>query len=248
MHDLITSFHQSQRRLLLLDYDGTLTDFAPTPPQGAPGTALRTLLRTLAKQPGTTVVLVSGRDQATLDKWFGHLPIGLAAEHGASFKPVHRSWHAVIAPDTSWQPAILGYMQAAASQLPGSLVEHKSFSLAWHYRLCDPQAANNISDQLSSALTPLAKASHLTLLQGHKVLEVKPSTYTKAAAVQYWLKMGKYDFILAAGDDQTDEDLFTALPRSAHSIKVGSGPTAARTTVPTPRALLDLLHQFATAP
>jgi trehalose 6-phosphate synthase/phosphatase len=50
--------------------------------------------------------------------------------------------------------------------------------------------------------------------------------------------------ILAAGDDRTDEDMFGALPPNAFSIRVGSGATAAKLRVESPRTLLGLLARL----
>jgi trehalose-6-phosphatase len=43
-----------------------------------------------------------------------------------------------------------------------------------------------------------------------------------------WLKSLEADFILAIGDDWTDEDLFRSLPSTAYSVRVGLANTAAR--------------------
>jgi len=52
------------------------------------------------------------------------------------------------------------------------------------------------------------------------------------------------DFMLAAGDDATDEDLFALMPATAWTIHVGENQTRARYRLPGPeqfRRLLDSL-------
>ena len=65
------------------------------------------------------------------------------------------------------------------------------------------------------------------MLEGRKVIEVRPSGISKGTAVQEWLKDRAPDFILGIGDDWTDEDLFRALPPKACSVRVGVANTAA---------------------
>ena len=58
-------------------------------------------------------------------------------------------------------------------------------------------------------------------MEGHKVIEVKRSGYDKGTVASRLLALAAYDFILAIGDDKTDEDLFRALPEQALTIKIG---------------------------
>ena len=68
----------------------------------------------------------------------------------------------------------------------------------------------------------------LGVLDGSKVIEVKDATINKGQAAAWWLAAGGHDFILAAGDDWTDEDMFSALPETAYTIKVGRVASKAR--------------------
>src|SRR5262249_20895293 len=90
------AYVHSRRRLLILDYDGTLVPHMSSPQQAAPSTALIRLLDNLASAPSNTVALTSGRQAKDLDRWFGPLQsIWLIAEHGAEMK----------APNgTGWEP------------------------------------------------------------------------------------------------------------------------------------------------
>ena len=61
----------------------------------------------------------------------------------------------------------------------------------------------------------------LQVLPGNKVTEIRNAGVDKGAAGLEWMANRHYDFILAVGDDWTDEDLFSVLPSTAFSIKVG---------------------------
>jgi len=81
----------------------------------------------------------------------------------------------------------------------------------------------------------------LQLLNGDKVIEVKNSEVNKGRATLSLLNSGEYDFILAIGDDYTDEDIFKALPEEAFTIKVGNHMSAARYYLEDYHEVRDLL-------
>ncbi len=244
MPSILSAYRKAQNRLLLLDYDGTLVNFAPTPPQADPPPALLSLLDKLAADPRNQVVIISGRDQLVMDQWLGQLDVNMSAEHGLFIKPRDRPWQATVPLTDSWRPIVTQLLQVATSQLPGSFIELKLGSLTWHYRQADPKLAQHLAAQLTSQLATQASRYRLVILQAHKALEIKPGNYDKSAAVNYWLRQQSFDFILAAGDDTTDEDIFTALPASAHTFKIGPDPTSAQNRLSNPQALLQLLSNL----
>src|SRR5690606_5073556 len=68
---------------------------------------------------------------------------------------------------------------------------------------------------------------NIQILNGNKVIEITNAMVNKGSAVQDLLCSGIYDFILAIGDDHTDELLFAQLPENAISIKVGTADSCA---------------------
>src|SRR5439155_8198190 len=74
---------QAQRRLFLLDYDGTLVSFSPDRAAARPNERVSQVLKGLVSDSANQVVLVSGRPRVDLEKWFGNLGLTLIAEHGA---------------------------------------------------------------------------------------------------------------------------------------------------------------------
>lgn len=85
-------YDQAAHRLVLLDYDGTLAAFKSKPEDAKPTPELIALLQRLADDPANHVVINSGRDHYTLEKWLGNLSVSFAAEHGAFYKE-HGVWH-----------------------------------------------------------------------------------------------------------------------------------------------------------
>ena len=85
-------------------------------------------------------------------------------------------------------------------------------------------------------------AGKLQIIQGDKVIEIKSPDYNKGSEVSRQLKKEYYDFILAIGDDTTDEDMFKALPKNAATIKVGYVSETARYNLPSQEQVLPLLQ------
>jgi trehalose 6-phosphate synthase/phosphatase len=141
------------------------------------------------------------------------------AEHGAVYR-LNGQWEG-IENDLSWRDGIIGIMQEYATLTPGSNIEIKENSVVWHYRKSDSDLAHINRAKLIERLTPSCIRANLTIMKGRKIIEVKPSDYTKGTAIMNIFDCSRYDFILAAGDDKTDEDLFKALPEKAVTVHVG---------------------------
>ena len=82
------------------------------------------------------------------------------------------------------------------------------------------------------------------VFEGSKILEVKNIGISKGHATERWLSKGKWDFILAVGDDYTDEDIFSILHKSAYSIKIGYGISKARFNLDSVNELRGLLEEL----
>jgi trehalose 6-phosphate synthase/phosphatase len=241
---LIQEYRQSTRRLLLFDYDGTLISFAKRPHLAKPNEGLLKLLYELAKDGKNKVVLISGRDRATLQDWFGALPLVMVAEHGSWVKEPHENWKMAQSLTSEWKPKLLPILEVYADRVPGAFVEKKEFSLAWHYRDADPEQGSLAARELADDLLALTSNIDAQVVQGNKVVEVKNGGVNKGAAAQQWLSKNKVNFVLAIGDDCTDEDIFNVLPEDAYSIRVGMTETRARFNLFDPSEVLQLLEQL----
>ncbi len=238
-------FSQAHRRLVLLDYDGTLSPFVDNPQLAKPSKELLSVLTRLTAVPRNEVAVISGRDRETLEEWFGSLPLHLVAEHGGWIKDKHESWQMLKPLTKDWKPQLLPILELYSDRVPGSFVEEKEFSIVWHYRKADPELGAARAKELEDDLLQFTANMPIQVLQGAKVIEVRTVGVDKGASSQHWLAQGDFDFILAAGDDATDEDLFKVLPPTAYSIKIGMAPTNARFNLRSPDELLELVSQVA---
>jgi trehalose 6-phosphate synthase/phosphatase len=227
---LVQRLAETDSLLLLLDYDGTLVPFTPTPELARPDPEVLTLLRALAARPDTEVHLVSGRPQEVLQEWLGDLPIWLHAEHGfLSRSPETRQWVAAAELVGSWREPVLAMLREITQRTPGSLVEVKAAALAWHYRMADPETGARRANELRLHLNQLLSNQPVEILAGNRVIEIRPYGVHKGRIVPALSpERQAATTIVAIGDDRTDEDLFNALPPEAITIRVGPGSTRAR--------------------
>jgi trehalose 6-phosphate synthase/phosphatase len=225
---LFKDFINASRKLIFLDYDGTLIPFTEHPDKAKPDRELVKLLNCVSEIPRTDVVLISGRDRQTLQSWFGNLNISLVAEHGVLIREKEKDWQLIKPLKADWKPLLLPILNVYLDRLPGSFVEEKEFSIAWNYRSSDPELASVRVKELTDDLIHFTANIDVQILQGIKVVEIRNAGVNKATAGMYFLSKDKFEFILAIGDDLTDEDLFKVLPQEAYSIKIGISPSYAR--------------------
>lgn len=241
----LTEYHHSARRLLILDYDGTLVPFALSPELAKPTASLLRLLRSLASNPRNELLLATGRDRGTLDRWFKEIPMGLAAEHGAWIKEWDGDWKKQHFLAPHWKQEILPILKTYADRVPGAFVEEKEFSLVWHYRMADLEQGRPVARELTDHLLVFTASIDLQVLRGNKAIEIRKAGINKGGAVQQWIDKETFDFILAIGDDATDEDMFAVLPHWGYSFRVGAHRTCARFRLSGPAEVLHLLGGLA---
>ncbi len=227
VREIIGKYRRSGKRLLFLDYDGTLVPFHERPEKAVPDPGLLKLLKQLASDPKNEVVIISGRDRETLDRWFSGLGASLVAEHGAFIKERGSDWRVIEPLRNDWKKSIRPILELYVDRTPGTFIEEKEFSLVWNYRKAYLEEALMRVRELKDVLRSLTANLGLEIKEGSRSLEIKNVGVNKGKAALHWLSKGDWGFILAAGDDWTDEDLFEVLPKDAYSIKVGLTPSKA---------------------
>jgi trehalose 6-phosphate synthase/phosphatase len=169
----------------------------------------------------------------------------LITDHGVWLKDKNEDWQIVERLKTDWMENILPVLEAFVDRTPGTFIEKKKYSLAWHYRKADPELAEKRTTELNTVLTSLTSNNDLTILKGNKVMEIKSSSVNKGRATSRWVAKDNYDFIFAIGDDWTDEYMFEELPKTSYTVKVGFKKTKARYYIKNTDEVRNLLHKFA---
>ncbi len=236
------AYDKALNRLIILDYDGTLTPFSKDPKDAVPSPELIDLLLRLAGDLRNRVVISSGRDRQTLDLWLGSLPVGLSAEHGAFYKE-HGTWHHRL-PNAKWDEEISEIIRRIVKRTPRSEMEVKDTALVWHYRNVDVWLAELRVTELINALINPCFRRNLQIMKGNRIVEVKPAGVGKGVEAERLVSEGNYDFIMAIGDDTTDEEMFLALPARAITIKVGKSSNAARYYFPSQPQTVSFLDKL----
>ena len=223
------SYKSAKQKLILLDYDGTLQSFKPTPRRqdSKPSRSLKNLLKKLADAPNTKLCIVSGRKRTDLENWFSDLDVLLVAEHGAWLK-YNKSWTQIETTFNKDKKALLPILEKYTNRTVGSEIEEKDFALVWHYRKVPTELAYVRAANLKRELQAVVGGSDVGVFSGNKIIEVKLKDVHKGYAAAELMALFPSDFILCIGDDYTDEDMFQQLPEEAFTIKVGGGETNAR--------------------
>lgn len=145
-HDAMLSLYKNTRqRLVLFDYDGTLAPICKTPEDAVPSQDMLNALTAIVDDPRNLVFVISGRDQACLDAWLGHISgLGLrfscflisSAEHGCFVKYPNEKWKNIgkIIDTSTWKPTAQEIFTRYTEQTKGSFIEYKKSSITWHYR------------------------------------------------------------------------------------------------------------------
>ncbi|MHC4574698.1 MAG: bifunctional alpha,alpha-trehalose-phosphate synthase (UDP-forming)/trehalose-phosphatase [Planctomycetota bacterium] len=242
---LVSEYANSRNRLLFLDYDGTLVSFKDRPEKAGPDQEIIILLQTLAAAPENELVVISGRDKETLGQWLGNINATIIAEHGGWTKQKGTDWRCAEPLRHDWKDSIRPVLELYTDRTPGSLVEEKDFSLVWHYRRADPELAYIRTQELRDHLVNLTANLDVGVFEGSKILEVRHLGINKGRAAELWLAKQNWDFIIAAGDDYTDEEMFAVLPEKAYSMKIGHSISKARFNIDSVSEMRVLLKELA---
>lgn len=229
--------------LLILGYDGTLVPFASAPQLSKPDAELLELLRRLAARPRTEIHLVSGSSRDVIEQRFGGLSIHLHAEYGFWEKAKGASdWSGPEVPPQEWREQVLGILENFTARTPGSLIEEKTVSVAWHYRMAEPEFGLFQANELTVHLTQLLSNEPVEIVTDEKLIEVRQTGVDKGIVVPRLLANSPAGVcVVAMGDDRNDEELFTALEGEGTSIHVGGGTSRADVRVPNIESARSLL-------
>jgi len=243
--DPILKYKNAKKKLILLDYDGTLVDFTVIPDEAKPSVRLLNVLYKLSCDPSTKIVIITGREYKSIDKLIGHLPVEIIAEHGTMIKK-GGIWNDLIKNNSSWKAEFLGMFNRYTSECPGSFTEEKRFSIVWHYRNVDMMKGYIFSREVIRQVYDKIRSNDLRIIDGNKTLEIITNGASKGKIINNLLKNSHYDYVLSIGDDVTEEDIFE-FPKDDENyitIKVGYGNTSEKYRLDSPNEVIQLLERL----
>lgn len=226
---LTDRYRKADRRLLLLDYDGTLIDYTPIPGTDPLPEQIFDILSKIIYSQRSEVFIITGRSFRDIEIILGKLQVNIIAEHGA-MKRENGIWENQINDNCLWKETIRPVLDQMTHSCPESFIEEKPFSLTWHYRNTESKSGYAFSRELINILKKNGALQNLKILDGNKVVEIMNNEVSKGQAAKKLLARNSFDFILSVGDDQTDEEMFAFFisDQNAFTVKVGNGETLAK--------------------
>ncbi|MCJ1273872.1 threalose-6-phosphate phosphatase [Puttea exsequens] len=212
--EMLKTYGPATRRLLLLDYDGTLTPIVSDPAAAVLAPTVREVLGSLAREPKNTLWIISGRDQKFLGEQFDDFAsIGLVAEHGAFIRrPGEVTWKDLTkSTSMEWKLISLQTYETACNAIALSRVEEKKAAVVWHYRDSDQETANLMAKKMKRKLGKALAKYPVEVTEGKCVIEARLDFLNKGSIVREILRefdsdrKQQPDFVLSIGDDVTDE-------------------------------------------
>lgn len=221
--DQLTALAQVPQLLVATDYDGTIAPIVNDPMRAVPQRETSVALRNLAILDQTEVGVISSRalrDLAALSR----LPaeIHLVGSHGSEFDV---DFALQMDADTQERRDSIGEsLSTICRKYPGTSLEQKPASVAFHTRNADP----GVVDAAVAEVRALADADDaLSYREGKMVYEVGVLPTDKGNALETLRANLSATAVLFVGDDTTDEDAFATLGGPDIGVKVGDGDTVA---------------------
>jgi trehalose 6-phosphate synthase/phosphatase len=271
---LIKHYDLSRRRLILLDYEGTLpssnnhTLFEYQSKGLSPSSKILNTLDYLTKDKRNIIFIITGREAKLVSEWFSPVPdLGLASEHGLLYRystnvKAKDKWEKMIKNfNGEWRSYCVEQLEPYTERCEGSFIEVKEASVVWQYRDCDPELGKSFAQVITSDFENSLKNLKLKVINGKGYVEVKPEGINKGAFASYILKQEIKrkrvpDFILAIGDDTADEEMFkyfnTKKPEiikyskkcNIYTVTVGKKPSSAECYVDSTSDVRAILEAF----
>jgi trehalose 6-phosphate synthase/phosphatase len=241
------------RKILFLDYDGTLTPIVSSPHLAVPSDRLLRIMNVISDRKDLDIVIVSGRTQEFLSNHFGKFStpnknFTLVAEHGYKIKYPDVEWK--IAKESiivDWKSKIIPYLELYVKTTPGSFIEEKLSAIVWHYRKSDVELASKRAADLVGQLSEFIHNLPVEIHHGKKIVEVSTIEINKGQVVKEFLQSStkEYTAALCVGDDTTDETMFRVQSNILTKVKIGDGDTAATYRWPTSYHTIEFLSLIA---
>jgi trehalose 6-phosphate phosphatase len=234
--EVVRQVKEATQILLFLDYDGTLTPIVARPEMAVLSSQAREILKRISHHSLFKLAIISGRSLSEIKALLGLANITYAGNHGLEIEcppcycqersPETTTFIHPIAKEI--EPVLKGLEQRLKGRLAdidGVLIENKGLTLSIHYRLAEETAVKKIKKLFLEAIEYGDAKDKLQVIEGKKVLEVRPPVeWNKGKAIEWLLEIYGMPGSLPifAGDDVTDEDGFKILHKvGGISIFVG---------------------------
>jgi trehalose 6-phosphate synthase/phosphatase len=218
--NVLEAYNRSNNRMLFFDNEGTLSNFMKQTEidrKVGPSQRIIKALDCLCDDERNTVYVITGRPRDVVYNWFGSVyNLGMAAEYGALIKWSNsQEWESFFNVQSNWKVTAKEIISGYSERTEGSLLVEKESSVVFLYREADPEFGSYQAKELVIQLDFLLKPfmGEIEISEGIGYVEVKPQGINKGTALLRAIEKtselkGPVDFIMAIGDDSSDEDMF----------------------------------------
>ena len=208
--DVLGDLPATRELLVLVDFDGTLSEIVPTPDAAQPVGGAEDALRRLGER--CQVAIVSGRPVRDLRRRLTvDASVTLAGGHGTEVAEPDGTLHSLVDLDvvTPVLDEVEAELQDVVDVSLGWLVERKPASVAVHHRqVADPgQTLLKVRNVLDAHQDD---PPGFVVSDGKAVTELRPAGITKGTVVDRLGDAAPDRHLVVIGDDVTDEDAFRA--------------------------------------
>lgn len=224
---ITTQIKNNPTKILMLDFDGTLTPIIQTPKEAKLPVETKNLLKQLCQKPNLYLAIISGRKLADIKKKIGLPNIIYGGNHGLEGEILHKRYSFPIPNKTLViLENIKKQLNKIADQFAGVFIENKGLTLSLHYRLARKQEIPTIRSLFKITLKPFTEDRLISVIPGKMVFDIRPlndcnkGTFAKLLINKISEKTKTTPVVFFIGDDITDEDVFKELEKKI-TVKVG---------------------------
>ena len=222
--------------VLLLDFDGTVAEFHVDPDAPELTPERFDLLSAIARLPGASLGIVSGRrlddlrERTRLPNHVYH-----AGLHGLEIEvDGHRKTHPDLASAIERMDGLAECLKKLMVEFPEVYIEDKGASVAVHTRRMPKDDYEKVFARADILAVPWIAESLVRRLEGNAVVEYLPNIHGHKGEATKWItehvesKFARRSWVAYIGDDITDEDAFRAIEDGQGiGVLVGLRPTSA---------------------
>jgi trehalose 6-phosphate phosphatase len=234
----------AKRRILMLDYDGTVAPFSHDRRRAAPYPTVPELLSEIMETCGTRLIIVSGRSARDIPRLLRiHPPPEIWGSHGVERLYPDGRYEEMNVNDAAVQALAEAEIRLDEECL-GPHIEVKLAALAVHWRGLDSSNAPKVRSRAYRTLEPMVSRADLTLAEFDGGVELRLRAANKGDAVRDFLRDLDSGIPVAyLGDDVDDEGAFRVLNGRGLTVLVRpkSRFTAAQMWLRPPAELLGFL-------
>ena len=237
---------RAAKRVLALDYDGTLAPFREERMKAFPVEGVADCLTSISKAGNTTVVIISGRPVGEILELIGDVGLTIIGSHGWEMLTADGN-HRLKLPSLEQKRMLQQAEKDVAKLGLEDHAEKKVASVAVHTRGVPRERAARIETQLMDLWGGGSPTREMECRQFNGGVELRSIGIDKGTILlQLLAGEPRATFCVYVGDDETDEDAFGAIRDRGYGVKVGRStvPTRARGWLPDCTAVLEFLREW----